>query len=496
MLWLFVVLVTLGPAHSITFRTWFTLNIYSDNTGGNLVEVQDKTFGFHPNGTINVDLVCNDDSYEIWKGHTEFNVFLCEEQPKTRWLYLYPIWGMCFDSPQMYHHCTIDKLQKTGPMSWSYNATITSTKNIVARIRSCPIYNAGQLKKLRTRNLQFGEAQLLSHRYSCEFTGVFLNNGSRLSYDEDWNPYIFGVLTIIYGILVLKGVFEVFWYWHFSVKCSYYVYATILLKFMCVLMTFLYYKRILTESDFSEGYMGYMFIIALFTAGKFTAYYLTLLALGSGYCIYTAKGSPDKKFQITLGTLMFVLWFYLMVLNDSYVEVPVVIIVSAAYAAMLAIFWAYHFKKLLYIRYEFEHRRNDECTIAKEQLKKKELMVGVAFGEVICFLAYIIIYEFYRSDSYPIPGMEGVLACESIEFALLFPLTVIFNMRDLSRYYPAPRPPPLVHVIDSPDGGMQVSISERPPRSRARRSDNQGSRDSFHDVRNRQDRSTDTEAND
>ena len=449
------VLQCLVPALTRTYKKWFKFDVYSDNTVGHLIDVQERSFKFGSNGTIAVHLSCNLPTNISWGESTAFNLFMCEETTKTRWLYLYPDWGMCFQDYYYYHHCSIDTLQQTSPTTWSYNRNISSHLDIVNRLRICPLYTTpkvslghyGQAYKVRT--------------YRCEYTGIFLNGNTRLSEDEIWNPLVYGLLTVLYGAMVAKGAFEILKYRRYWVSCSVYMYALVLLKFLNILCTLLYYRRIIFEDNLMDGCEDITFLMSMTLAGKFTAYYLANLAIASGYCIYNTKFPVNPRFHAVLSSVVFIVFFNLSFINDSYIEVPLVVIVSAAYVAVLAVFWAFHLKRLMMVRYQFEPTRNNnsqQYRIAREQMKKKEMLVGIAFAEILSFLAFIIIYEFFHADNYPVPGTTGVLATECFEFVLILPLTLCYNMRDLSRYYPAPAPPPLIHVIKTPGEGYKISL--------------------------------------
>ena len=460
MSWLrtFLVIWLLDVINSRTFQRWFNFNVYNENTSGKLIEVQERSFEFGSNGSISVSLACSDPTKQIWGNSTTFNIFLCNETPKTRWLYLYPDWGMCFADVHPYHHCIIDSLTQVGANTWTYNKTVEQGQNLVARIRVCPVYHVFDYE--RKPNFQIG-ASYVHKRYRCEYKGVFLNQDSRLSLDEMWNPFVYGALSVIYGALVLKSLCEIIRFWKYKVDCSFYIYALVFLKFCQVLSTYLFYQTILTAENLYDGYMDQTFIMAMTQAGKFTAYHLTLLAVSSGYCIYNTKTAFDSKCQAILGGILYTLYFYLFVLDDSYIEVPLVVIISAAFAAILSLFWASHFRRLLLIRYEFYSLRDrHRHTHARSQICRKEILVGVAFGEIIGFLVYILVFEFYRADNYPVPGLTGVLSTECLEFLLILPLAFLFNMRDLKRFYPRPAPPPIIHVVKTPDDSYRISMKE------------------------------------
>ena len=455
----------LDVGYSRTFQSWFTFNVFSENNSGKLLEVQERSFEFGSNGSISVSLSCNDPTDKFWRNTTTFNIFLCNESPKTRWLFLYPDWGMCFDSTHIYHHCIVDKLTRVGPTTWTYNRTIAQGENTVARIRVCPLYHAlenGRLGKKYTKKTSFHFTSYpLINRYRCEYTGVFLNQHTRLSLDEVWNPFVYGLLTVVYGALVLRAVYEVVRYWRYRVNCSFYVYALVITKFCHVTSAFLFYQTILTAENLYDGYVNQTFVMALTQAGKFTAYYLTLLVTSGGYCIYNTSMTVNGKCQAGIGMMLYTLYFYLFVLDDSYIEVPLVVILSAAFAAFLSLMWAYHFRRLLLIRYEFHALRDRHLhTHARSQICRKEVLVGVSFAEIIFFLAYILVFQFYRADNYPVPGLTGVLATEILEFLLILPLALLFNMRDLSKFYPKPAPPPIIHVVKTPDESYRILVKE------------------------------------
>lgn len=448
-----ILLFLLDSINSRTFQKWFSVNVYYKSTVGHLFEVQERSFEFDANGLINITVECDQPTDSDWGNESAFNVFLCNESPKTRWMYLYPDWGMCFDNYHPYHHCSVYGITRTNHTTWTFSHHVTTRQHLVARIRSCPIYHS-------THKRSF-PASFLFRRYQCQYTGIFLNNSTRLSLDEQWNPLAYGILSCIYGALVLKSLGEIIRYWRYRVNCSFYIYALVFTKFSYVLSVFVYYQRILMAGNLDDGHADETFVIALTRAGEFTAYHLALLAVASGYCIYNTSLIVDAKFQTGIGMMIYTLYFYLFVLEDSYVEVPVAVIVSAAYAAMLSLFWACHFKRLLLIRYEFYSRRDsDEHVYAKSQIHWKEVLVGVAFAEIICFLAYILVFEFFRADNYPVPAITGVLATECFQFVLIIPLVFLFNMRDLSRYYPTPAPPPIIHVVKTPDDSYRVSMKE------------------------------------
>jgi hypothetical protein len=460
MTWLETLLLvwSVDVINSRTFQRFFTFHVLNENTSGKLIEVQERSFEFGSNGSVSVRLSCNDATEQIWGNNTTFNIFLCNESPKTRWLFLYPDWGMCFDNLHPYHHCTVDKLTRESGNTWTYNRFIAQSQNLVARIRICPVYRGNPDQK---KGFPYRRASFVAKRYHCEYSGVFINGDSRLSLDEKWNPFVYGMLTVVYGGMALKAVYEIVRFWKFRVNCCFYVYTLVFTKFCFVTSTFLFYQKILTADNLFDGYTDQAFVMALAQAGKFTAYYLTLLAISSGYCIYNTRLPVNNKVQLGMGMTLYTLYFYIFVLEDSYIEVPLVVILSAAYAAVLSLFWAYHFRRLLLIRYEF-HALPDrhQHTRAKIQISRKEILVGVSFAEIIFFLAYILVFEFYRADNYPVPGLTGVLATECLEFLLILPLTLLFNMRDLTRFYPVPAPPPIIHVVKTPDDGYKISMKE------------------------------------
>lgn len=457
-----VILRCLVPASTRTYKNWFRFDVYSDNTVGYLFDVQERSFQFGSTGSIQAYLSCNLPANISWGSNPAFNLFLCEEDIKTRWLYLYPDWGMCFQEYHYYHHCSIDEMKQTGPTTWAYNKTISQSQNIVNRVRTCPIYVAPQTA------MSFLGQNYILRTYRCEYTGIFLNNHSRLSQDEIWNPLVYGMLTVIYAALVAKGVYEIIRFWKYRVKCSFHIYSLVLLKFLNILTTAFYYRRIVFEEDLMKGYEDLSFFMSMTQAGKFAAYYLTILAIASGYCIYNTKFAINPRVHAVLSSVLFTVFFYLNVINDSYVEVPLVVIVSAAYAAVLAVFWAFHLKRLMMVRYQIQveiansnnniNTESDQFAIAKDQIKYKEILVGVAFAEILSFLAFIIVFEFFRADNYPVPGTTGVVVTECLELVLILPLAMLYNMRDLSRYYPKPAPPPLIHVIKTPGEGYKISL--------------------------------------
>ena len=455
MSWLgtFLLIWSLDVIDSRTFQRWFNFYIHNENTRGKLIEVQDRSFEFGSNGSVSLKLSCNGDTKRFWGKSPTFNIFLCEESPKTRWLFLYPDWGMCFDNARPYHHCIVDTLSQVSANTWTYNRSIAQSQNLVARIRVCPVYQARDV--IKGTNLH------VAKQFRCEYTGVFLNQYTRLSLDELWNPFVYGLLAVLYGGMVLKAVYEIIRFWKYRVNCSFYVYALIFTKFCHVISTFLFYRTILTAEDLYDGYVDQAFIMAVTQAGKFTAYYLTLLVISSGYCIYNTKLAVSGQLQMGIGMMLYTLYFYLFVLEDSYIEVPLIVIVSAAYAALLSLLWAYYFRRLLLVRYEFHALRDRrQHTHARTQISRKELLVGVAFAEILLFLAYVLMFEFYRADNYPVPGFNGVVATECFEFVLILPLALLFNMRDLSRFYPTPAPPPIIHVVKTPDQTYKILMKD------------------------------------
>lgn len=455
-----VILLTHTLTSGKTYRQVVRFDVYNDSTGGHLIDLQHRSFLFDKGGTVSAQVTCDSPTAPSWGSNPPFNMFLCEESPVTRWLYLYPIWGMCFREEHQYHHCSVDTFQLTSPTTWVYNKTIGAQQYTVARLRTCPIYAPISLPDRNYKKSALFASYIVM-RYRCQMVVVFLNKDSRLSSDETWNPFIYYILVALYGGLVLKALFEIWAYSKlYKVKCAYFVYALIFTKFLLVSATLAYYYKILNAEDLQDGYKDYEFVMAVVQAAKFTIYYLTLIMLGSGYGIYNTKSVFSSSFHSSVGALLYTTFLYVFILQDSYIEVPFVVMVSAAFAAILALFWSYHFKRLLMVRYEFNALPDrDRHTIAKQQIRGKELLVGVAFFEIISFLAYVIVFEFYHAENYPVPGTSGVVVTETAELLLILPLACFFNLRDLSRYYPAPAPPPIIHVIKTPNNGYQVSMT-------------------------------------
>ena len=448
---------------SRTYKRRVSVNIFNEHNGGRLFEVQERSFVFEKGGSINVTVSC-DVPVTSWDSSSSitgpFNVFLCDENPKTSWLYLYPTWGMCFQGEHLYHHCSIHSLIQTNPTTWKFNQSIDSATTLVARLRTCPIFS--NIIDKKTSDLVLYNKVVVA-QYRCEYTGIFLNQYSRLSEDETWNPFVFAVLTVFYGALVCKSIYEIVRFWKYRVICSFYVYVLVILKFCYVSAVFWYYKQLIFELDLSSGHEDNTFIMSIFLAGKFSAYYLSLFVMASGYGIYNTELCCDQRFYVGFGSGLFTVFLYLFVVEDSYLEVPLVVIVSSAYAAVLALIWAFHFKRVMMVRQEF-HSLSDSVRsshiVARNQMQNKEMLVGVAFAEIIAFLAFVIVFEFYHAENYPVPGINGVVVVELFDFILIWPLTITYNMRDLSRYYPKPRPPPLIYVIKTPDEGYRISTKD------------------------------------
>ena len=247
---LLIVVQCLTLVFTKTYKHLLTFDVFNDNTIGHLIDVQKQSFRFGPNGSITVHLSCNLPSNISWGDSTAFNIFLCEEATKTRWLYLYPDWGMCFQQHHYYHHCSIDKLTKTSPTTWYFNKTMSAEQDIVGRMRTCPIYTAPRENTMSVANQGIS---YIVRTYRCEYTGIFLNDNSRLSEDEVWNPLLYGMLTVIYGAMATKAVYEIVRHWKYRVNCSFYMYALVFLKFINILITFLYYRKILFEDDLMVG---------------------------------------------------------------------------------------------------------------------------------------------------------------------------------------------------------------------------------------------------
>eukprot|EP00116_Pleurobrachia_bachei_P003853 sb/3464115/ len=450
--WLLPFLTLLITTHGRTYKDRFYFDVYEGNTPGELVEVQKRSFLYTEEGTLQVTLQCSNILKENWGARGPvFNVFLCDETPRTNWLYLYPIWGMCFNGDHPYHHCTISSLTQTTADTWTLNTTVAKGTGMVARIRPCPIYSGS-----------FSSGPDVSvAKVDCLYTGIMMNGDKRLSGDETWNPLLFACLTVIYGALTAKAVYEIVRYWNYFIRCSIYVYCLLFCKFGYVLCGLFYYNFILRTGDTWKGYQDWEFLLAMTLAGKFTAYYISLFMIASGYCIYNSTPLFEERTVAVSATVLFTCFFYLFIINDSYVEVPMVVILSAAYAAILALFWAFHFKRLLMVRYEFhgvEEREGGAC-VARQQVNMKEILVGLAFAEIIAFLIFIIVFEFFHAENYPIPGSTGVMVVESLDFLIIAPLVLLFNTRDLSKFYPTPPPPPIIHIIKTPGEGMKISIA-------------------------------------
>ena len=492
--------------YSRTYKKRFYVDNLSKRSPGKIIDVQSRAFKLGKNGTINITISCSQEIYQ--PSNQPFNVFMCTENPKANWLYLYPDWGMCFFSESSYHHCSIHPMKHRHPATYELNLTSQKEVYVVIRLRSCPSFRYN-LKSNRSRGQMLSELSpldfetyqniqqrlALSENCFCNYVGIFKNSNSPLSLDEVWNPITYKVFLALYSFLLLKALYEMIRYTKkFRVNCAFYVYVLIAFKFLYILMMVLYYRMLTHTSHAGEYYTNYEFGLIFLLSAKFTSYYVMLLVIAHGYCVYNTRMVLTDRFVVTFGGCIFCGFLYMFILNDSYVEVAVVVISGAGYAAVLSLIWAVHFKRLVIVRHRFFRLMNcQQHSITLEQIRWKERLIVIAFLEIIALLVNVIVYEFYSSEYYPCPSSSGAVAVETLDLVLIVPLSLSYNLRDLSKYYPIEEEQS-IFLIRGPCGDIKISYSDdadkdkksnTAPLARSRRSsDSLGSvMDPLHNIR-------------
>jgi len=449
-LWLVTLFITFSMVHSRTFTGEFEIKLQDDFKPGILFEMQDRTFQFDSSGSINMTIECDKDMVD-WGTSLPLNIFLCDESPKTSWLHLYSQWGPCYTRQHNYYHCQIYPMTMISTTTATFYHEFDEGQFIVSRLRSCPIY---------THNVNSLQDTVQDNNYQCTYKGIYLNNDKllKLSLDETWSPLLFQTVCVIYGLLCIKAIYEIIRYHKYHVSMSYIMYIFLVSKLVLVISIAVYYNRIENTGD--EGYEEYEYAVNMAGAFRFACYYLTLLLIAQGYGVMSSELIWRKSFYIISWFLVFSFFTISAEVEDRYLVVAVVVITTALFSSIFTIMWAFQMKKIMFLRVTFYNREDWEThDKAQEQLRNKLALVMVSLVEVFAFLAFMIMYEFHHAESYPVPAFTGSLSLEIVEFLIILPLTEAYKLRDMSKFYPVPPPPPVYNVIRLPgDGEFAVSM--------------------------------------